>query len=83
MNAEEERKAQKVQKALKGLDVEYQNHSGTSLTPTMARVNGYSIIWHEFAYCAGEPNTVEVMIPGGDIKGHYQISKLRELVTKK
>lgn len=76
----QELKAQQVQKALKGLDVVYGSHSSSTVV-NMARVNDYSIVWHEYAYCAGEPNTVEVMLPGGEIEGHYPIRKLRKLVS--
>lgn len=75
-----ERKAVAVQEALKGLDVEYQSHYGKSLTPDMARVKGYSIIWHEIAYSHGNEDTVEVRKPGGDIEAHYPISELRSLI---
>lgn len=61
----EERKAQAVQQALKGLEVEYLNHTG-GLTPNMARVNGYSIVWHEFSYGANDPETVEIRLHDGD-----------------
>jgi hypothetical protein len=76
-----ERKAKQVQDELQGLEVEYMAHDDKSLTPDMAKVNGYSIIWHTGAYCYGEPDTVEVMPPDGEIEGHYPISGLRELVT--
>lgn len=77
----EKLKTQRVEKALNGLDVEYLNHNSGDPTPNMARVNGYSIIWHRYAYCAGEPGTVEVMAPGGEVDGHVKISKLRQLVA--
>lgn len=79
--SEEEQKYEAVKKALDGLDVQYINHDGFhDEVPNMARVNGYSIIWHEWAYCYGEPDTVEVMIPDGDVYGHYKIANLRKLV---
>ncbi len=78
---EEELKAQQVQEALKGLQVEYSNHYGKSLTANMAKVNGYSIVWHEYSYCAGEAGMVEVMFPDGEVDGYVPISKLREMVT--
>lgn len=79
---DEEGKAQQVQAALKGLDVKYGRHSfSKGLTPNMAKVNGYSIIWHEYAYCAGIPDMVEVMSPDGEVDGHVLISSLRKMVT--
>lgn len=79
----EEQKAQAVQKALKGLDVDYMRHntSDNGLTPNMAKVNGYSIIWHWGAYSASEPDAVEVMLPGGEVQGHVPIKDLRKLVV--
>lgn len=75
-----EKKTQAVQKALEGLDVQYDSHRH-ELTPDMAMVNGFSIIWHDGAFSADEPDKVEVRLPEGTIMGHWPIDKLRELVT--
>lgn len=83
--SEEEQKYQAVKQELVGLDVQYSSHRDNGQI-NMAKINGFSIIWHEYAYCAGERGTVEVMKPdSGDdnIDGHYPISKLRELVNGK
>lgn len=73
-----------VQKALKGLDVTYASHNDDGVID-MAKVNGYSIVWHKYAYTAPDDPSVEVMTPysrrGDNIEPYFPISKLRELVT--
>lgn len=81
MNVDIQKKTYDVVVALQGLEVTYSAHyNGGPLD--MARVNNFSIIWHPGAYSFNEQNKVEVRLPGGDIKGHYPISRLRKLVTK-
>lgn len=81
MNQEaiQERKAQLVQRQLLGLKVTYSNHSGGGLTPNMAKVNGWSIIWHEYSFGCDELDQVEVMMKNGECERVF-ISELRELV---
>lgn len=78
----EEQKALKVQRALQGMWVMYMRHntSGNGLTPNMAKINGYSIIWHEGAYSSDEPDLVEVMRPDGEVEGYVPIDSLRDVV---
>lgn len=75
----EDVKAMAVRAELDGLDVKYMSHDPRGLTTNMAKVNDYSIIWHEYAYVNDEMN-VEVM-HDGEVSGYVPISELRKLVT--
>lgn len=79
VEAIEKRKAQAVQSALMGLSVKYDSHEG-GLTPNMAKVNGYSIIWHQYSYGASEPGKVEILLLDGDCVC-IDISELRQRVA--
>ena len=69
-----------LKKELKGLDVTWSSHGGGSEI-NMARVNGHSIIWHEYAYANPDEPTVEVYFKGAeDVEGHEPIKGLRKRV---
>lgn len=78
---QEEIKAKAVQDELKGLDVKYLRHYQDGLTPNMARVNGHSIVWHQYAYADPGEMTVEVYFKDADdVEGHVPIKGLRKRV---
>lgn len=73
-------KYNKVKKALKGLNVEWNNHfSNDTGTPDMARVNGYSIVWHKYSYGHEHADEVEIMDNGDCYR--ILISELRRKVV--
>lgn len=75
----QEHKALAVMKTLVGIEVVYYQHHPLDKVPNMAKVNGYSIVWHEYAYGADDLEQVEVMGLDRDCD-RVDIDKLRELV---
>lgn len=69
-----------LQEELKGLDVEWKSH-GHDGAVDMARINGHSIIWHEWAMADADKPEVEVYFVGDDQpEGHVPIKGLRQRV---
>lgn len=81
MTIDEEKYAQ-VRDALDGLDVEWRSHYQDGRI-NMARVNGYSIIWHQYAYGHDDPGIVEVYGPDWDEPERVHIDSLKQLVTSR
>ena len=78
--ATEEHKAKLIQQALMGLPVVYTRHYMDGKTPNMARTNGFSIAWHQYAYGSYESDEVEVRLLDGDCV-RVKISELPKVVS--